>query len=244
MKEAFDLALDLPADDPDFLAGNPLLGPNQWPALDGFAPAVRAWYDAVLALGHELLRGFSVALGEEPDVFTRHVTKPPSQLRLLHYPYDETATDAVGIGAHTDYEPFTLLRPTKPGLEVLNGAGRWIDVPLVPDAFVVNIGDLFETWTNGAYVATTHRVRKVSEERYSFPLFYTVDYDTVVEPLPQFVTDGGPAMPALHSGEHLFAQTAQSFTYLKERLAAGEVALPDGARALSSFGRQEVPVPS
>src|SRR5690554_6660520 len=32
-KEAFDLSLDLPEDDPDYLAGNPLLGPNQWPDL-------------------------------------------------------------------------------------------------------------------------------------------------------------------------------------------------------------------
>ena len=30
-KEAFDSSRDLPADDPDYLAGNPLLGPNQWP---------------------------------------------------------------------------------------------------------------------------------------------------------------------------------------------------------------------
>ena len=35
-------------------------------------------------------------------------------------------------------------------------------------------------------------------------------------------------------------QTAQNFTYLKNRLAAGEIALPDGAAALSSFGRDPV----
>jgi hypothetical protein len=39
------------------------------------------------------------------------------------------------------------------------------------------------------------------------------------------------------AGEHLFAQTAQSFRYLQRRLAAGEIALPDGSLALSSFGR-------
>jgi isopenicillin N synthase-like dioxygenase len=238
-KEAFDLGLDLPADDPDYLSGNPLLGPNQWPDLPGFAEIVRDYYDAVLQLGHTLLHGFSRALGEAPDAFDRYVTKPPSQLRLIHYPQDLSAVDSVGIGAHTDYELFTLLRPTAPGLEVLNGAGRWVDVPVVDDAFVVNIGDLFETWTNGTFVATTHRVRKVTQERYSFPLFYNVDFDTVVEPLPRFVVEGGERMPALRAGEHLFAQTAQSFTYLKQRLAAGDVTLPDGSRALSSFGRQE-----
>jgi hypothetical protein len=42
------------------------------------------------------------------------------------------------------------------------------------------------------------------------------------------------------AGEHLFAQTAQSFHYLKDRLARGEVSLPDDARPLASFGRKPV----
>jgi isopenicillin N synthase-like dioxygenase len=237
-KEAFDTGLELPADDPDHLAGNPLLGPNQWPELPGFAAAVTAYYTAALDLGRLLLAAFADTLGEPPESFQRHVTKPPSQLRLIHYPFDPDARDAQGIGAHTDYECFTLLRPTAPGLEVLNGAGAWIDVPPRPGAFVLNIGDMLETWTNGEFVATTHRVRKVREERYSFPLFFCVDYDTAVAPLAQFVRPGRPARPTVLAGEHLFAQTAQSFGYLKRRIAAGELALPAGALALSSFGQE------
>ena len=45
-----------------------------------------------------------------------------------------------------------------------------------------------------------------------------------------------PARPGLVAGEHLFAQTAQTFGYLRRRLAAGELVLPDGSLALSSFG--------
>ena len=237
LKEAFDLSLDLPADDPDHLAGNPLLGPNAWPDLPGFAAAVTPYYDAVMELGRALLRGFAMALGEAPSFFDGHVRKPPSQLRLLHYPFDAEATDTVGLGAHSDYECFTLLRSTSPGLEVLNGDGVWVDAPPRPDAFVLNIGDLLETWTNGLFVATSHRVRKVSQERWSFPLFFNVDYDTVVAPLPQFVREGQAPRPPLVAGEHLFAQTAQTFAYLKRRLASGELVLADGALPLSSFGQ-------
>ena len=136
-KEAYDLAADLPADDPDYLSGNPLLGPNQWPGVPGFAESAAAYYDAVFDLGRRLLRGFALALGKPAGFFDRHVTKPPTQLRLVHYPYDPGAGDRLGIGAHTDYECFTVLKPTAPGLEVLNGAGEWIDAPPVPGTFVI-----------------------------------------------------------------------------------------------------------
>jgi isopenicillin N synthase-like dioxygenase len=237
LKEAFDLGRDLPADDPDHVAGR-MLGPNQWPDVPDFAHACTAWYEAVMALGRALLRGFALALGERVDVFDGRVTKPPSQLRLIHYPHDRDAHDVVGIGAHTDYECFTILKPTAPGLEVLNAAREWVDVPPRDGALVVNIGDIMETWTNGEFVATTHRVRKVTEERWSFPLFFNVDHDTLVTPLPRFVREGEPAMVPLVAGAHLFAQTAQSFTYLKQRLASGELVLPEGSLALSSFGQE------
>jgi isopenicillin N synthase-like dioxygenase len=237
-KEAFDTALDLPADDPDYLAGNPMLGPNTWPDLPGFADAVTAYYHAVLEVGLRLLRAFAVALGEDPDVFSRHATKTPSQLRLVHYPYDAGAADGQGIGAHTDYECFTLLKPTAPGLEVLNGDGRWVGVTPVPGTFVVNIGDMLELWTNGEFVATSHRVRRVAEERYSFPLFFNVDYHTEVRPLPQFASRSEPCRRPLRAGEHLFAQTVQTFAYLRDRLERGELVLPDGSMETGQFGQQ------
>ena len=237
-KEAFDLAIDLPADDPDVVAKNPLLGPNQWPALASFRSSVMAYYHAVFAAGRALMRGFALALGERADFFEPYLRKPPSQLRLIHYPFNPDAADAMGIGAHTDYECVTLLRSTAPGLEVLNGEGRWIDVPLVAGALVINIGDMMEILTNGAFVATSHRVRPVRQERFSFPLFFSLDYHTRVAPLPRFVTPERPARAGLIAGEHLFAQTAQSFTYQKQRLAAGEIRLPEKHVSLSSFGQE------
>jgi len=228
-KEAFDLALDLaPAAVP---AGHPMLGPNRWPELPGFREDVMAYYGAVFAVGRRLLRGFALALGQPADSLDRLVTMPPSQLRLIHYPHDADAADAPGIGAHTDYELFTLLLASGPGLEVMNQAGEWIDAPPVPGALVVNIGDMLEYWSAGQFVATSHRVRKVAEERYSFPLFFALDYDVELRPLQD------RAAAAIRTGEHLYAQTVQTFRYLKDRAAAGAIALPEGARAVSSFGQ-------
>jgi isopenicillin N synthase-like dioxygenase len=237
-KEAFDLAIDLPPDDPDYVRGNPMLGPNQWPELANFRTPVMTYYDAVFSVGRTLMGGFARALGEAPDFFDVYLRKPPSQLRLIHYPYNPTAGQAMGIGSHTDYECLTLLSSTAPGLEVLNSAGQWIDAPPVPGALVINIGDMMEIWTNGEFVATSHRVRPVKEERYSFPLFFAVDYDTEVRPLDRFVSGERPPRQGLTAGEHLFAQTAQSFSYLKERVARGEIKLPESHVPLSSFGQE------
>lgn len=236
-KEAFDTALDLPADDPDYLAGNPMLGPNQWPAVDGFARAVTEYYTRAMGVGRLLFRALAVALGEQPGWFDAVTTRSPSQLRLVHYPYDATAVDAVGFGAHTDFECFTLLRPTAPGLEVMGTDGLWIDAPPMDGMLVMNIGDMLETWTNGHFVATSHRVRRVAEERYSFPLFVNVDYPTLVEPLARFRRPGEPVREPLRAGEHLFAQTAQSFHYLRSRLEDGTLVLPEGSVGMRKFGQ-------
>ena len=230
-KEAYDLNLDLPGAE----AEAPMLGANLWPADPQFRAAASAYYDAVSHLARRLFRGFALALDLPEDHFEPHRRRPPSQLRMIHYPFDPTAQDREGIGAHTDYEFFTILRGTAPGLEVLNGRGEWIDAPPIPGCFVINIGDMLEAWTNGAFTATTHRVRKVAEERYSFPFFATCDYQTVVEPDPRLVGPGeAPRYPRLVSGDHLFAQTARTFAYLKARRERGELVLAeDEAR----FGR-------
>jgi isopenicillin N synthase-like dioxygenase len=239
-KEAFDLSLDLPSNDPDYLAGNRLLGPNRWPSeVALFRERVAAYYTAVTALGRRLLRGFLLALELPEDHFEQVLKKPPSQLRLIHYPFQPSASDAPGIGAHTDYECFTILHASSPGLEVLNARGVWVDAPPVPGAFVINIGDLLEVLSNGRWVSTAHRVRKVREERYSAPLFFNLDYDAQIAPCPHLVqADGEARYPSVRAGEHLLAQTAQSFTYMKRQIERGEMALPEGALGLASFARE------
>ncbi|MDK2778444.1 MAG: isopenicillin N synthase family oxygenase [Pseudomonadota bacterium] len=233
-KEAYDVNNDLP----DFPLKRPMLGPTQWPDTAEFKQHIKAYYDAALDLGRLLFRGFALALGLAENTFDDKLKNPPNQLRLVHYPYDPQATDREGIGAHTDYECFTLLLPTADGLEVLNDKDEWIDAPVIPGCFVVNIGDMMEILSNGRFVATSHRVRKVKEERYSFPLFCTCDYDTVIRPMvapaPGVAAD---KYQPLSCGDHLYAQTIQTFSYLKQRLARGEISLPDASHQASSFGK-------
>jgi len=231
LKEAYDINYDYQ----EIENRRPLLGPTQWPNDPQFKEQVLAYYQHIKAIGHQLFKAFALALELEEDYFDAHLKHAPSQLRLIHYPFNPNAEDQFGIGAHTDYEYFTLLFPTAEGLQVLDKQGEWIDIPLIENTMVMNIGDMMEILSNGRYLATKHRVKRVKQERYSFPLFFSCDYDYIIQPI---IKNEVPHYPPMKGGEHLFNQTAQTFRYLKQRIASGELVL-ENARPLYSFGLNE-----
>lgn len=230
LKEAYDINIDYHGSE-----RRPLLGPNLWPAMPGFRADVQAWYAHLTGISHQLFRAFALALGLAENHFDAHLRHPPSQLRMIHYPHDPAAQDQPGIGAHTDYECFTLLHVTAPGLQVVDRDGAWFDVPLIDGALIMNVGDMMEIMSNGRYLATKHRVKTVAQERYSFPLFCSCDYDHVIAPV---VRGEAPRYRPIKGGEHLLNQTAQTFAYLKQRIARGDLVLNDPV-PLASFGRPE-----
>ena len=143
-------------------------------------------------------------------------------LRLLHYPASPSAAAApTGAGAHTDYGNLTLLATDDVGgLEVRTRAGQWIEAPVVPGAFVVNIGDCLMRWANDVYVSTPHRVVNRSvRERYSIAFFFDPNPDAIVETIPSCVQEG----------EVTRYPTILAADYLKMRLAASKPAEEDRA---------------
>ncbi|WP_439123337.1 isopenicillin N synthase family dioxygenase [Marivita sp.] len=216
--EAFDLGLDLPPDDPDFLAGNRVLGPNNWPDLTGFQETVGRYYDEVAYLGRLICSSLERYLDLPQGAMTQNMTKPISQLRLLHYVRGASVTDikSVNMGAHTDYECLTLLHTRNKGLQILAQDDIWIDVPVDPSALVVNIGDMMEAWTNGRLRSTPHRVLNLRPERFSLPYFVAANHDTIIEPFPQLVSKSSPPRYApFAAGTHLERMLIRDFPYLK-----------------------------
>jgi hypothetical protein len=60
---------------------------------------------------------------------------------------------------HTDHGNVTLLATDAVGgLMVRDRSGRWLDAPVMPDAFICNIGDCLMRWSNDVYVSTPHKV--------------------------------------------------------------------------------------
>ena len=82
-KEAFNIGLDLAADDPRVLAKEPFRGVNIWPDLPGFSEVLMAYYDAVLGLGVDLHKAIAVDLGLDERFFAPHFEVPMAFLRLL-----------------------------------------------------------------------------------------------------------------------------------------------------------------
>jgi isopenicillin N synthase-like dioxygenase len=99
----------------------------------------------------------------------------------VHYPPSDPSTDSIGqgVGPHKDSSGWWtfLLQASPPnvqGLQALNKNGDWIDIPVIQDTFVVNIGQAFEVVTHGVCKATTHRVLSEPLERFSVPFFQGV----------------------------------------------------------------------
>jgi isopenicillin N synthase-like dioxygenase len=87
-----------------------------------------------------------------------------------------------------------LLQDDVGGLEVQTRDGRWIAAPVVPGAYVINIGDTIMAWTNGDFVSTLHRVvSRKPVDRFSATMFMNPDRDMTVAPVGKFVSGENPA---------------------------------------------------
>ncbi|RIL05804.1 MAG: isopenicillin N synthase family oxygenase [Proteobacteria bacterium] len=186
-KQGVYFGAELDASHPRVRAGTPLHGANLFPAIPGFRDTVRAWIDAMTALGHALLRGIALSLALPADWFARYTADPTVLFRIFEYPEipRDAAEPAWSVGEHTDYGVLTiLLQDDAGGLEVKAG-GRWTPAPPIPGAFVCNIGDMLDRMTGGLYRSTPHRVRNTaSRSRLSFPFFFDPSWDAVVQPIP------------------------------------------------------------
>lgn len=188
--EAFLLKSDMGVD----------LDDNQWLAesdLPGFRAEVAAYADAISELAMRLLPLYAVALELPPDHFDEAFHDPFWRLRLTHYPPAEARVDdddAYGIAPHVDTTFFTLLLQDGPGLTIYSAArSRWITVPVVADAFVVNSGELLRQWSNDRFLSTRHFADNPGPgSRYSIPFFFNANADHVMETFP---TCHGPDNP-------------------------------------------------
>jgi len=200
-----------PAAYADALAAGRHFAPNLWPERPAELRDIwTAYYRTMGSLAANLMRIFALALGLPEGFFDTKIDKHISRLRVRNYPAQSVAPapGQIRAGAHSDYGSLTLLATEdKPGgLQVCNAAGKWVDVPIVDDCLIVNIGDLLARWTNDTWVSTLHRVVNppagagAESRRQSLVFFHNPNYDALIESL---VPDTPAKYPRTTSGEHL-----------------------------------------
>lgn len=219
LKESLNFAFPFAPDDPYLKEGKPLIGVNQWPAGEAELRCVaESYYAGVFELGQRLLEGFALALDIDRTFFRDLYRHPLVRARLVHYPPQPQGDSDGQFGAapHTDWGCITVLwQDDVGGLQVRNRAGQWIDAPPIDGTFVINIGDMLERWSNDLFVSTPHRVINASgRERFSIPVFYDPDYETVVECLPNCSDrNNPPKYGRTIAGEYITAQYDKAYAY-------------------------------
>jgi len=228
MNEALFVARDLPAGHPDIVAGKRFRSANQWPdGMPGLRETLVGYCDALERLVQSLVRLYARALDLPAAYFDAPFTDLQYKLRATHYPSQPAAPDdEFGIAPHTDTSFLTLLAPNAvPGLAFRTRAGEWIDVPTIPDAFVVNGGQLLLRWTNDKFLATPHRaVNRSGGERYALAFFCDANIDCRIAAVPTSIgPDNPPKYETTNYTEYMTEYQARTYNvFAPENQAAAE----------------------
>ncbi|XVF01189.1 hypothetical protein REPUB_Repub04eG0067100 [Reevesia pubescens] len=146
---------------------------NKWPKYPfEFREACEEFAEELEKLSYKLMELIALSLGLPEDRF-----------------------HTFGVGRHKDAGALTVLaQDDVGGLEVKRKSdGEWILVKPTPDAFIINVGDIIQVWSNETFESEEHRVMVNSErERFSIPFFFNPAHYTIVKPLEEVTIEPNP----------------------------------------------------
>ncbi|KAM4101085.1 hypothetical protein ACB094_05G116400 [Castanea mollissima] len=144
---------------------------------------------AMTILGY-MAKALKMAAEEMRELFIDGV----QTMRMNYYPPCPEPDKAIGLTPHSDADALTVvfqLNETE-GLQIRK-EGNWVPVKPLPNAFIVNIGDIMEIVSNGIYRSIEHRATGNStNERLSRATFHSSNLDSELGPAPSL---SGPDNP-------------------------------------------------
>ncbi|KAB2043285.1 hypothetical protein ERO13_D01G005800v2 [Gossypium hirsutum] len=169
----------------------------------------------------EEIRTYSNKWPENPPEFRETCQEYCREVEKLAFKLLEliSLSLALGVGRHRDGGALTVLaQDDVGGLQIRRQSdGEWIPIKPIPNAYIINIADALQVWSNDLYVSAEHRVVVNSEqERFSIPLFFFPSHYVKVAPLDELVNEQNPAKYKEYSwGKYYINRTGSNYKKLE-----------------------------
>ncbi|KAJ3014900.1 UNVERIFIED_CONTAM: hypothetical protein HDU68_000085, partial [Siphonaria sp. JEL0065] len=220
LKESYDFAFESSQQEPSReQPWRVMQGPNEYPdnGDNHLKSRVQEYLKSASKVSHILLKSIALILNREPQDLQKYFQDPYAYMRFIKYPASNG--EKQGVGPHTDLGFLTLIlqQENVTSLQALSMSNEWVRIPPVPNTFVVNIGDVLQSWSGNVLRATPHRVINTESDkaRISIAFFFEPSLDSVIE--GPGLERGGVVVNSY--GEHLlrtFLDSFPSYQYGKE----------------------------
>ncbi|KAK4361272.1 hypothetical protein RND71_020224 [Anisodus tanguticus] len=141
-------------------------------------------------------------------------------MRMNYYPPCPEPDRTIGLSPHSDADAVTILFQLNEteGLQVRKD-DIWVPIKPLPNALIVNIGDMMEIVSNGVYRSIEHRaIVNSNEERLSVATFYNMNLDSELGPAHSLIGPHNPAIfqrvPVQKYLQDIFARKLEGKSYL------------------------------
>ncbi|RVW71258.1 Protein SRG1 [Vitis vinifera] len=117
-------------------------------------------------------------------------------VRMTYYPPCPQPELVMGLTPHSDATGITILLQINgvDGLQIKKD-GVWIPVSFLPDALVVNVGDILEILSNGVYTSIEHRATvNAAKERISIAMFFNPKSSAQIKPAASLINPQNPPL--------------------------------------------------
>ncbi|KAK4361270.1 hypothetical protein RND71_020222 [Anisodus tanguticus] len=138
----------------------------------------------------QLAKALRVDENEMRDLFSDGV----QSIRMNYYPPCPEPDKTIGFSPHSDADALTVLFQLNEteGLQVRKD-GIWVPIKPLPNALIMNIGDIMEIVSNGVYRSIEHRaIVNSDKERLSVATFYSSNLDSELGPAHSLTGPNNP----------------------------------------------------
>ncbi|KAB2035273.1 hypothetical protein ERO13_D04G122400v2 [Gossypium hirsutum] len=161
-----------------------------WPnSPKGLQEIIEEYSNAIRKVATELFQSFSLIMEMDKEALLGLHKQLVQAYRVNYYPPCSKPDQVLGVSPHSDTSTITILMQEDDvcGLQIKHN-NEWVPVNPIPDALVVNVGDVFEIWSNGKYKSVEHRaVANYNKARISYASFMFPHDEVEIGPLSHMV---------------------------------------------------------